>query len=82
MRTPPFGGSKYASAATRVQHDVYHVYTVDAHTLFAVKKVLQLRAGRYAAEHPVFTRLAQDLPRPLLFIMPPVIGGRNIRHNT
>lgn len=59
----------FARLRARVQHDVYHVYTVDAHTLFAVKKLLRLRAGRFAAEHPVFTRLAQDLPRPLTLLL-------------
>lgn len=59
----------FARLRARVQHDVYHVYTVDTHTLFAVKKLLRLRCGRYAAEHPMFTRLAQDLPRPLTLLL-------------
>jgi [protein-PII] uridylyltransferase len=54
-----------ARLKARVQHDVYHVFTVDAHTLFAVQKLLRLRSGAMAAEQPVFTRLAQDLARPL-----------------
>jgi len=47
------------------QNDPWHAYTVDAHTLLAVRKLLRLRAGVLAADEPVFTRLAQDLPRPL-----------------
>lgn len=49
----------------RVQHDVYHVYTVDTHTLHAMQKLLRTRAGLLAGEEPRFTRLCQDLPRPL-----------------
>lgn len=56
---------EFARLRARVQHDVYHVFTVDTHTLFALQKMLRLRAGLLAAEQPVFTRLVQDLPRPL-----------------
>lgn len=55
----------FARLRARVQHDVYHVYTVDAHTLFAVKKMLRLRAGLMAVDLPDFTRTVQDLPEPL-----------------
>jgi [protein-PII] uridylyltransferase len=56
---------EFARLKARPQHDVYHVYTVDTHTLFALQKMLRLRAGLLAAEQPVFTRLCQDLARPL-----------------
>lgn len=55
----------FARLRARVQHDVYHVYTVDAHTLFAVQKMLRLRAGLMAVDMPDFTRTVQDLPEPL-----------------
>lgn len=55
---------EFARLRARVQHDVYHVYTVDTHTLFALQKLLRLRSG-LLPEQPVFTRLCQDLPRPL-----------------
>jgi len=56
---------EFARLKARAQHDVYHVYTVDTHTLFALQKLLRLRAGAMAADEPVFTRLCQDLARPL-----------------
>jgi [protein-PII] uridylyltransferase len=56
---------EYARLKARVQHDVYHVYTVDTHTLFALQKMLRLRAGLLAAEASEFTRICQDLSRPL-----------------
>ncbi|MCK6552472.1 [protein-PII] uridylyltransferase, partial [Myxococcota bacterium] len=46
------------------QHSLYHVYTVDVHSLFVVKHLKALRAGAYAREHPELTRLVADLPRP------------------
>ncbi len=56
---------EFARLKARVQHDAYHVFTVDTHTLFALQKLLRLRAGELDAEEPGFTRLAQDLADPL-----------------
>jgi [protein-PII] uridylyltransferase len=47
----------------RRQIDVYHVYTVDVHTLNAVRRLLALRAGD-VKEEPL-TTLMQQLERPL-----------------
>jgi [protein-PII] uridylyltransferase len=56
---------EFARLKSRVQHDVYHVYTVDTHTLFALQKMLRLRAGLMSVETPEFTRICQDITRPL-----------------
>jgi [protein-PII] uridylyltransferase len=61
---------EFARLKARVQHDAYHVFTVDTHTLLAVQQLLRLRAGLMAVDQPQFTRLVQALPRPL----PLVIG--------
>jgi [protein-PII] uridylyltransferase len=47
------------------QHDLYHVYTVDAHSLFAVRRLYALRAGERLEEQPELTTLMQELPQPL-----------------
>ncbi len=60
---------EFARLRAQVQHDVYHVFTVDTHTLFALQKCLRLRAGIHAAEQPIFTRIAQALPRPLAVLL-------------
>ncbi|MCA1797771.1 MAG: DUF294 nucleotidyltransferase-like domain-containing protein, partial [Geobacteraceae bacterium] len=39
----------------RVQHDAYHIYTVDMHTLFAVKEICRLWEGEYAKKKPLLT---------------------------
>ncbi len=46
-------------------HDLYHVYTVDLHSLFAVRRLFQLRAGDLAADEPAKTRIMQELGDPL-----------------
>jgi [protein-PII] uridylyltransferase len=47
------------------QHDLYHVYTVDVHSLFAVQKLYALRAGEWLEQQPELTHLMQELPNPL-----------------
>ncbi|HEY8207733.1 MAG TPA: [protein-PII] uridylyltransferase [Myxococcaceae bacterium] len=47
------------------QHQLYHVYTVDVHTLFAVRRLYALRAGDLQAEVPELSRLMQALADPL-----------------
>jgi len=51
----------------RVHHDVYHVYTVDVHSVAAIDCLRALSRGEMATEHPLATRLAAEVqhPRPL-----------------
>jgi [protein-PII] uridylyltransferase len=48
----------------RVHHDVYHVYTVDVHSVAAVDRLRQLARGELAHEFPLATRLAAEITRP------------------
>ncbi|HSP78800.1 MAG TPA: [protein-PII] uridylyltransferase, partial [Myxococcaceae bacterium] len=47
------------------QHDLYHVYTVDVHTLFAVRRLYALRAGDLLEQEPELSREMRDLKDPL-----------------
>jgi [protein-PII] uridylyltransferase len=49
----------------RVQHDVYHVYTVDVHSIAAVDRLRALMRGDLALEFPLASQLAAETPRPL-----------------
>jgi [protein-PII] uridylyltransferase len=49
----------------RVHHDVYHVYTVDVHSVYAVDRLRQLARGELAHEFPLASRLAAEIARPL-----------------
>ncbi|HVE86677.1 MAG TPA: [protein-PII] uridylyltransferase, partial [Myxococcales bacterium] len=51
------------------QHELYHVYTVDVHTLFAVRRLYALRAGDLQAEVPELSRLMQELADPLPLVL-------------
>jgi len=48
----------------RVHHDIYHVYTVDVHSVAALDRLRQLARGELAHEHPLATRLAAEVARP------------------
>lgn len=48
----------------RVQHDVYHVYTVDVHSVAAVDRLRALCRGELLHEHPLASRLAAEIARP------------------
>lgn len=48
----------------RVHHDVYHVYTVDVHSVAAVDRLRQLARGELAHEFPLSTRIAAEIARP------------------
>ncbi len=54
---------EFARITARRQIDVYHVYTVDVHSLFAVRRLMALRAGDVHEES--LTPLMQRLERPL-----------------
>lgn len=48
----------------RVHHDVYHVYTVDVHSVAAVDCLRALCRGDLAQEHALASRLAAEIARP------------------
>ncbi|MFO0587586.1 MAG: [protein-PII] uridylyltransferase [Polyangiaceae bacterium] len=71
----------------RTHHDMYHVYTVDVHSVAAVARLSALVRGELAQEHPLACRLAAEIARPemlyfatLLHDVGKAIGGTD--HST
>jgi len=58
---PPFG-----RITGQMQHDLFHVYTVDEHTLFVVRNLRRLALERHREEFPLCSTLMQNLPKPEL----------------
>ncbi|MEM6580205.1 MAG: [protein-PII] uridylyltransferase [Pseudomonadota bacterium] len=50
----------------QMQHDLFHVYTVDAHTLEAVKNTRRFLYPDFEQRFPVSSRIARRLRKPLL----------------
>ncbi len=58
-----------ARLRARSQHSLYHVYTVDTHTVFALVRSMRLRAGALAEVEPGLTRVARAQQRPLVLML-------------
>jgi [protein-PII] uridylyltransferase len=75
---------EFAPVIGRVHHDVYHVYTVDVHSVAAVDRLCALARGDLVAEFPLACRLAAEVSTPnvlylatLLHDVGKAIGGRD-----
>jgi [protein-PII] uridylyltransferase len=55
---------EWAPCVGRVQHDLYHVYTVDQHQLYALAMQKRLARGELAAEHATEVELWRGVRRP------------------
>ena len=50
----------------RMQYDLFHAYTVDAHILFVLRNLRRFALERFEHEFPKITALFRSLPRPEL----------------
>ena len=55
---------EFSPVMGRVHHDVYHVFTVDAHSVAALDRLRALARGDLVREHPLASRLAVEIARP------------------
>ena len=53
----------------KVQHDLYHVFTVDIHSLFCVEEIVSLWRGEHAEDLPDLTALAREVEKMELLIL-------------
>ncbi|MCF6265983.1 MAG: [protein-PII] uridylyltransferase [Desulfuromusa sp.] len=53
----------------QVQFDLYHIYTVDIHTLFAIKEMEKLWHGDYQHQHPMLTEVASNIEKRELLLL-------------
>lgn len=70
----------------RMQYDLFHAYTVDAHTLFVVSNLRRLAMSRYDHELPHLSAIMQQLPRHeivyLAALFHDIAKGRGGDHST
>ena len=60
---------EYEKIYCRVQFDLYHIYTVDIHTLFAIEEMEKLWAGEYASVHPRLSEVAHNIDKRELLLL-------------
>lgn len=53
----------------KVQHDMYHIYTVDTHTIFAIEETERMLNGEQSEKLPLPTALAKQIGKRELLIL-------------
>ena len=59
----------FARVVAQMQYDMYHVYTVDEHTIRAIDILSQIERGLLKDDHPVSSRVIKDIQsRRVLYV--------------
>lgn len=70
----------------QMQHDLYHVYTVDQHILMVVRNLRRFTMAEFAHEYPLCSRLIANFERPWLMyiaaLFHDIAKGRGGDHST
>jgi len=60
---------EFGQIVGQMQHDLFHIYTVDEHTLFLVRNLRRFSCEEYKEEFPLCSKVFYELPKTeLLFI--------------
>jgi len=54
---------EFGKIVCMVQHDAYHVYTVDVHSIFMVREIEKLTNYIYEEEFPLLTKIAESVEK-------------------
>ncbi len=75
----------FGRVVAQMQHDMYHVYTVDEHTIRAIGHLARIEAGERAAEHPLSDKIVHKvLSREVLYLavlLHDIAKGRGGNHS-
>ena len=70
----------------QMQHDLFHVYTVDEHILFVVRNIRRFALSEFEHEYPLCSRLINNFERPevlyLAGLFHDIAKGRGGDHST
>jgi len=59
----------FANIVGQMQHDLFHAYTVDEHTLFVIRNLRRFTIGKHAHEFPLCSRISETIPKPELLYL-------------
>ncbi len=60
---------EFAKIVGQMQYDLFHIYTVDQHTLFVVRNLRRFSLAEYQHEFPLCSQVFHQIPKPeLLYI--------------
>ncbi|WP_255989205.1 [protein-PII] uridylyltransferase [Chitinolyticbacter albus] len=55
---------EFGQLVGRMQHDLFHVYTVDEHTLMVLRNMRRFAVPAFTHEYPLCSRLIEEFERP------------------
>ena len=58
----------FAKITGRMQYDLFHIYTVDEHTMFLVRNLRRFTVPEHWNEFPLCSKIIQNIPKPELLI--------------
>ena len=53
----------------QMQHDLFHVYTVDEHTMFLVRNLRRFTVAEFSHEFPLCSKIIKDIPKQELLYL-------------
>lgn len=56
----------FGNVVGQMQHDLFHVYTVDEHTLTVIRNLRRFTVAKFQDEFPLCSRVINTLPKPEL----------------
>ncbi len=59
----------FGNIVGQMQHDLFHAYTVDEHTLFVVRNLRRFSVPEMAHELPLCSRISGEIPKPELLYL-------------
>lgn len=60
---------EFGTIVGQMQHDLFHIYTVDAHTLNLIKHLRKLKWPELAEKFPLASKVIDKLPKPELIYL-------------
>ncbi len=54
----------FASVTGQMQYDLFHVYTVDQHTLFVIRNMVRFKDKAFTPQFPIAAQVMSNLPCP------------------
>jgi len=68
-----------------MQHDLFHIYTVDVHTLFVIRNLRRLTVDKFRDEHPLASKLLARMFKPerlyLAALLHDIAKGQGGKHS-
>ena len=59
----------FANIVGQMQHDLFHVYTVDEHTLFVIRNLRRFTVKEFSHEFPLCSDIIQRIPKQELLVI-------------